>query len=454
MLSAMDSYKESISALGSKVNRIEKMMLGGGTRAGDSNEIIRKGLMGGKVQGNQGMIGMGWDGADHMGMFRSSDQFMATRQGSRQKAIGSGFGQLFQDTMVASSPQLFNAAGGYERVMKRMGSYGAQPVQKSNLAEGSGSLGGYTVPVQFYMELLRLMAEESFTRQLVTVLPMQSRSLLVPALLQSLAPPTGSSSFFGGIQGSWQPEGATINQTNPNFRQIELVARDLVFTCVASNQLLQDNAVALDTLLTTLFKEAMAWFFDYYVLQGSGANQPLGILNSPAVLKTGPNSGARTSTNKVIFDDVIYLYGKLLPSSYKTATWVCHPAVLYQLFRATEDATSGTPSGGLTFLPRYPSNNMGSMQVSWEPQILGLPLIVSEKLPNLGSPGDLMLVDFAKVLVGDRMAIQIEASPHILFQNNQLMWRVIQRWDSQPWLDKYITLADGSYTVSPYLALN
>jgi HK97 family phage major capsid protein len=437
-----------------RVKRLESCVF---SRGQENSTVIQKGLRQAGPAGGMFGAGFNWDGADEMGFFRNSEQFNASRYGSRQKAIGRNFGKLFQDIVTLEKPDWCIKAGGYETVMKRLtDGHCAKPIKKSALAESQGSLGGYTMPVQFYMELLRLMAEESFTRQLVTVIPMLSGQLIVPALLQSLGPPTGpqSSAFFGGIQASWQPEAATINQTNPNFREINLVARNLVYTVVASNQLLQDNAVALDTLLTTMFKEVMAWCFDYFILQGIGTTQPLGLLNAAATLKTGPNSGGRTTTGKVIFDDILWLYSKMLPSSYKTCVWVIHPSVLYYLFRATVDATSNTPSGVLAFLPSYPSDNMGSVQPAWVPQILGRPVIVTEKVPAAGTAGDVMLVDFSKYLVGDRMAVQIEASPHVLFQTNQLMWRVIQRWDGQPWLDKPITLADNSYTVSPYIALN
>ena len=43
---------------------------------------------------------------------------------------------------------------------------------------------------------------------------------------------------------SWTPEANVIAESDAVFREVELVARDLTFVSVASNQLLQDNAVA------------------------------------------------------------------------------------------------------------------------------------------------------------------------------------------------------------------
>lgn len=462
MPSVLNDFIDKIETLTKSVTGIDKRLVSverNRTPQGDGNRVSKMLSVSGAGQ-NPYAVGatIGFDGADELGFFQNHNQFLAVAP-KRQKAVG--MGQFLVDTMLASEPNWAAKAGGMDRVMKRIAAHGSKPVQKSGLVESAGVLGGYTVPVQFYMELMRLIAEESFTRALCTVIPMQSQSLMVPALLQSATPGATTSAFFAGITGTFQPETASITNTQPNFRNIELVARNLVFTCVASNQLLQDNAVALDTLLTTLFKEAMAWFFDWYVLNGIGSQQPLGILKSPALIATGPNSGARQVASQVGINDLAYMFGKLLPSSYKTAVWVVHPSVLYQLIIMTgASANSAAPSGGLAFLPVFPTGeyaNQGSIAPSLGMKIFGLPVIVSEKVPPLGTTGDVLLVDFAKYLVGDRMAIQIETSPHILFQNNQLMWRVIQRWDGQPWVDAPITLNSGgadTYTVSPMIALH
>ena len=52
------------------------------------------------------------------------------------------------------------------------------------------------------------------------------------------------------------------------------------------------------------------------------------------------------------------------------------------------------------------------------------------------------------------MQIEIAASEHVNFLKNQMTWRVVERVDGQPWLDKPITLQDGASTVSPFVILN
>lgn len=330
---------------------------------------------------------------------------------------------------------------GFRNVNKKYG------IQKASLAEGSGFTGGYTVPVQFYADLLRLMAEKAFVRDRCTVLPMQSRSLLVPALKQSGTTfSRGQSQFYGGIVMSWTPEANVIAESDPVFREVELVARDLVFVTVASNQLLQDNAVALDTLLTTLFQEACAWSYDYYILQGKLANEPMGVINAP-----GSYSYARQG-NPVNQLDLLTMMSHLYTQSWDNACWIANPALIYTLGTLTNGAAA---SPFLTWLNPTPNQgtNEGPVAQRIPATLLGLPIFWSEKASQAGTKGDLVLADYSKYLLGDRLAIQIEVSPHVRFTQNQMMWRVIVRWDGTPWQDSPITLADQSFQVSPMVVL-
>ena len=78
----------------------------------------------------------------------------------------------------------------------------------------------------------------------------------------------------------------------------------------------------------------------------------------------------------------------------------------------------------------------------------------TEKVPALGTKGDLMLLDPSFYVIGDRMQIEIAASEHVNFLKNQMTWRVVERVDGQPWLDKPVTLQDGATQVSPFVVLN
>jgi HK97 family phage major capsid protein len=85
--------------------------------------------------------------------------------------------------------------------------------------------------------------------------------------------------------------------------------------------------------------------------------------------------------------------------------------------------------------------------------ILGRPLILTEKMQTIGDAEDIAFVDFGYYLLGDRMQMRAESSPHFKFQNDQTAYRVIERVDGQPWLQSAITPQNGSNTLSPYITL-
>ena len=238
---------------------------------------------------------------------------------------------------ILSDPKKFNCHD-IGPVLKRMDASKTLPVEKSAMAEGTGFQGGYLVPPQWGNELLYLAWEESFLRSQCRNVPMNSRSFFYPVLNQTASPPNGGSAFFGGILWQWEPEAATYPQTLPQWRNVELVARDLVGLVIASNQLLQDSAIALDTILTTLFKESMGWLYDYNILQGSGTNQPLGMLNAPNAL-----SVTRQAAGTVGIIDLAAMLSRMVPSSYNTCCWIAHPSIYQQLITMSTIAGSQGP---------------------------------------------------------------------------------------------------------------
>jgi HK97 family phage major capsid protein len=113
-----------------------------------------------------------------------------------------------------------------------------------------------------------------------------------------------------------------------------------------------------------------------------------------------------------------------------------------------------TNSPFLVYMNPAPQAEGGPLVQKLPMRLLGAPVYISEKVPALGTKGDVTLVDLSKQLVGDRMQLQIETSPHVYFTKNQMVWRVIARWDSQPWLNAPIKAADGSYQMSNAVVLN
>ena len=100
-------------------------------------------------------------------------------------------------------------------------------VRKTALAEGSGITGGYLVPPQYMAELLTIAAEVAWIEPLAKVVPMNTRTMSWPMLDITTSYGTNVTPYYGGVYMAWQPEAASINETEPQFKMSEWVAWDL-----------------------------------------------------------------------------------------------------------------------------------------------------------------------------------------------------------------------------------
>src|SRR5262249_11278995 len=151
-----------------------------------------------------------------------------------------------------------------------------------------------------------------------------------------------------------------------------------------SNTLLQDNAVGLDALLMKIFSTAIAWYEDYSFLRGSGAGRPLGML-----AWTGLISVTRSAATAVSLADVAGMYGRPLPPAGMDSVRIgAPPTVIAKLLTMTGGDNVISLGNDIHGRPRW--------------QILGHDVQVSEKLPALNTAGDILLMDLAHYLVGDR----------------------------------------------------
>jgi HK97 family phage major capsid protein len=416
--------------------------------AGDASPLIVAGIARAVVDDPIGSaVAKGLDGA-LAGFTRGLDQiieqtlkqFADAQAQSRRNAVPILFGPTGDGDPKRSFGDWALAVARNDRnyLEKHYGSKFNEWQTKAALAESSGVTGGYTVPPEFYQQLQTIMAEQTFIRPRAFVVPMGSATLQMPYLDVTTVQSAGVSPFFGGVQMYWTAEAQTRTETEPQFKQMELRAWELSGYSVSSNVLLQDSIVGLEKFLMTLFAKAIAWYEEYAFLQGSGAGKPEGILNAPATIPV-----TRAGSGLIQFADVATMWSKLLPVSWNSAIWAFSPSAIPQLLQLKDGASRAifiSIDQGITKTPNW--------------SLLGRPAIPTEKLPALGTKGDLMLIDPQFYVIGDRMQIEIAASEHVNFLKNQMTWRVVERVDGQPGMDKAVTLQDGSTQVSPFVALN
>jgi len=302
------------------------------------------------------------------------------------------------------------------------------------LSEGTDSAGGFFVPPEFKATLLALSLERSVVRPYATVIPMSRDTLNIPKIVDT----SHASHLFGGIVAYWTEEAGSKTASDPKFGQVKLIPKKLTGYTYASDELLEDSAIALEALLTQQFGAAIGWYEDLAFLRGSGVGQPLGIFNSGAVLLP-----TRATATTVALVDLANIMARMYPDSLygPNTIWILSPAVMAQLIQLQTTVVSWMPqSAGAS--QRIPAT------------ILGMPFMVTEKVPTLGTTGDIGLYDLSYYLIGDRKDLRVDSSTHVRFTTDETAWRFVERVDGQPWVDSAFTPYNGGATLSPFVQLS
>ncbi|MFO0876496.1 MAG: phage major capsid protein [Gemmataceae bacterium] len=371
---------------------------------------------------------------------RSLKEFAQAQTRSRRHAVPALFGDGANGDPKRTFGRFLLAVRQHDqRTLEEMGSRFIEwddVEKKTAMSTQTGTTGGYLVPTEFHERIMGLVVERSIVRPRATLIPMAGRSCQIPAIDVVTAPSAGDTALLGGVVARWTEEAASLNETEPTLRQVELTNYELSGYSKVSSTLLADSAIGLETFLMRLFSRAIAWYEDYAFLRGNGVGKPLGILAWPGL--TSPS--ARSTANQFRLADVAAMYAKLLAGGDdRSICWVIHPTVLAQLIQMTGGDQVIFLGNDLQRRPRM--------------KILNYDVEVSEKVPALGSANDVTLGDFQHYLIGDRQQIEIAYSEHVAFLTNQSVWRFVSRVGGQPWLRDKVTLADATSTVSPFIGL-
>jgi HK97 family phage major capsid protein len=300
------------------------------------------------------------------------------------------------------------------------------------------SEGGFLLPETLRSEMLRVSLETAIVRPRARVIPMETLRVPFPAIDST----SNASSVYGGIVGYWTEEGATLTASSAAFSRITLDAKKLTAYTEVPNELIADSIGSFEAFINEIFPEALGFYEDAAFLTGSGVGEPLGMLNGTGLVAVTKETNQVADT--IVWENVVKMYSRMLPSSLNRAVWIASPDTLPQLMTMAQVVgTGGVP----VFLPA--SGAAGQPYST----LMGRPLIFSEKVPTLGDAKDLCFVDPGFYLIGDRQVMSALSSPHFKFSSDQTAFRIISRVDGQPWLQSAITPKNSGSTLSPYVTL-
>ena len=298
-----------------------------------------------------------------------------------------------------------------------------------------GPSGGVLMPESFRNDLLQLAHEESVVRSRATVIPMGTPKVTLPAIHET----SRASTLFGGVQMYWTEEDADSTESTARFKTVSLEPDTLTGYAEIPNETMMDT-LAFSAYFDATFPQAMAFEEDYSFLQGTGVGQPLGALNSPAVINVAARAGQAATT--LVYENMLDMWARLPPSSMSRAVWVMNQETIPEL--GTMALSVGT--GGA---PIFIMNAATGMPMS----LFGRPIIFSEKVNALGTSGDVLLADFGFYLIGDLQTVTITSSDQYKFKERRTAFSIVERVDGQPWVESAVTPRKGTNTLSPFVTL-
>lgn len=305
----------------------------------------------------------------------------------------------------------------------------------SGLNESNPSDGGFLVQQDFVTELLKRTYETGILASRAKKIPISTNSngIKVNAVDEESR---ANGARWGGVQTYWEGEADELTGSKPKFRQLELSLKKLTGLCYATDELLQD-AAALEAVIRQAFAEEFGFKIDDAILDGSGEGEPLGILNSGAIVKVEKE---KDQTDTITVENLIKMWNRLWSRSRANAVWYINQELEPYLYTLKlGDKPVYIPAGGLSEKP------YGTL--------FGRPVIPLEQCNAAGEVGDIILADIGQYILIDKGGLKSASSIHVRFLYDENVFRFIYRVDGKPIWNKPLSPYKGSATVSPFVTL-
>lgn len=312
----------------------------------------------------------------------------------------------------------------------------------SYASEGIGQDGGFAVPPEFRTAIMtKVMSEESLL----------SRCDQVETSGSSITVPKDETTPWGtaGIQAYWEGEANQYMQKKPALETATIKANKLTALVPVTDELLED-APALGSYVQRKAPEVIYYKVNDAILNGSGAGQPLGILNAGCTVTVSKESSQAADTVKA--QNISKMWSRMPPNWRANAVWLVHSDVepeLMQLAFQVPDVANSNPTGAV---PLYVPP--GGWSQSPYGILLGRPIIVTQAAQVLGDKGDITfaaLNQYAAVMKAG--GIKADSSIHLFFDYGLTAFRFTFRMGGQPWWSAPYTAGKGSTTYGPFVNL-
>ena len=305
-------------------------------------------------------------------------------------------------------------------------------------SEGVGADGGFAVPPEFRQTIMEKVLGEQSLLGRTDLIDVAGNSITIP---KDETTPWQTS---GGILANWEGEAVALAQSKPQLSDVTVRLNKLTALVPVTDELLEDTA-ALASYINKKAPEKIDFKVNLAIINGSGVGQPLGILNSPALVTVAETYEQPATT--INHSNLMSMWARLYGPARQNAVWLINQDVEPQL------NTLGFPAGATTVqFPIYiPPGGLSGAPYS---TLLGKPVIPTQACSTMGTVGDIILTDLKAYLAAQKVGgLRAETSIHLWFDYDVTAFRFILRIAGQPWWSAPITPLNGSNTLSHYVAL-
>lgn len=275
--------------------------------------------------------------------------------------------------------------------------------ERRTLSKATNGAGAYLVPADLESEIVQVLRSRSVMTRLARVLNTNQGAN------------TGLPTTTAHGTATWTAENASVTASDETFGQVSIGAYKGTAEVLASEELVADADIELDTYLVDELGARLAALADTAYVAGDGTGKPLGIATSGNGVSVV--TAATGSATAFKLADLLAVY-KAVPAAYRPrSAWLIHPDDFASLAGYTDS------SGGIVFASLHAET----------PTLFGRPVELSADLATPAANGrSLVFGDFQTAYtIRIVRGIAISRQDEIYSANGQIGYRGFLRTDGR-----------------------
>jgi HK97 family phage major capsid protein len=349
-----------------------------------------------------------------------------------------------------------------------------QVIRSGSDSLSGGQQYGMSLKPTYVNNLFEIAMESEVFAQYTQPVPVTSGNEVIwPMLNQYQAPQVINgipmSASFGGVSIYRVGEETARTSSDAKIAQNKFHVPDIAGLTDFSRDYIMDSSdyIPMDSVVTRKFADAHAWVKDWEFIRADGVGKSQGYFNANATITGGPNSGARENANKISSDDLMWMISHLHGMCRSDARFIANITAYPQLGilrdlngNAVFQPNALIDQAMLQSAIKEAKVERGGMRVMLGGVILGFPIYFTEKVPILGTTGDISLCCPWQYGDATKLAFEIGMSEHIYFLTDRIAYRTKGRFTGHSLWPEAFTQADNIATpasgtqTSPFIVLH